>query len=154
MIPFRSFSPDLDPTTPGIITDCTNLIPTLRGYKGGPSGVDVGMDALAAAALTAAVMTKLDGSNRLIAGTTTKLYEKSGTAWTDVSRVSAYNATTTYPWRFAQFGDTSLAVNKGDVIQYSSSGAFADLTAPKAAVMCVSSGFVMIGNTNEATYGD
>lgn len=154
MLPISSFAPDLDPTKPGIITDCTNLVPTLNGYKGGPSGADVGMDALAAAALSAAVMTKLDASNRLFAGTATKLYEKSGSSWTDVSRAAAYNASTTYPWRFAQFGDTSLAVNKGDVIQASSSGAFADLTAPKAAVMCVASGFVVIGNTNEATYGD
>lgn len=154
LIPFSQFAPDLDETTPGIITDATNLVPTLRGYAGAPSGADVGMSALAAAALSATIATKLDASNRLIAGTTTKLYEKSGTSWTDVSRVAAYNASTTYPWRFAQFGDTTLAVNKGDVIQSSSSGAFADLTAPKASVMCVVGGFVMLGNTNDATYGD
>lgn len=155
MVPFTQFAPDLDPTTPGIIVDATNIVPTLRGYAGGPSGVDVGMDALAAAALGAAICTKLDGTNRLFAGTATKLYEKSGTGWTDVSRVAAYNASTTYPWRFAQFGDTSLAVNKGDVLQSISSGAdFADLTAPKAAVMCTAAGFVLLANTNEATYND
>jgi len=154
MIPFTGFMPDNDPMTPGIITDCTNLVPTLRGYAGGPSGVDVGMSALAAAALSAALVVRLDASTRLFAGTATKLYEKSGTAWADVSRVAAYNASTVYPWRFAQFGNTSLAVNKGDVIQSSSTGVFVDLTAPKAAVMCVASGFVLIGNTNEATYGD
>jgi uncharacterized protein YfiM (DUF2279 family) len=55
MIPFSSFSPDIDPTTPGVITDCENLIPTLRGYAGAPSGVSVGMSALAAAALGAAL---------------------------------------------------------------------------------------------------
>jgi len=155
MVPFTQFAPDLDPTTPGIIVDATNIIPTLRGYAGGPSGVDVGMDALAAAALSAAIVTKLDGTNRLFSGTTTKLYEKAGTGWTDVSRVAAYNASTTYPWRFAQFGDSTLAVNKGDVLQTISGGAdFADLTAPKAAVMCTAGGFVMLANTNEATYGD
>ena len=154
MIRFSGFAPDLDPTKPGVITDCTNLVPTLRGYIGGPAGTDVGMDALAAAALTAILATKLDGTHRVIAGTATKLYEKNSTTWTDVSRVAAYNASADDPWRFAQFGDVTLAVNKGDVIQASSSGAFADLTAPKALVMCVASGFVMIGNTNEATYGD
>ena len=154
MIPFTGFEPDNDPTMPGIIKDCTNLIPTLRGYAGGASGADVGMNALAAAALSGAVMTKLDLANRLIVGTLTKLYEKSGTSWSDVSRAAVYNASTTYPWRFAQFGDTSLAANKGDVIQYSSSGAFANLTAPKAALICTVSGFVMVANTNDATYGD
>lgn len=154
MIQFTGFAPDLDPTAPGAITDCTNLVPTLRGYVGAPSGADVGMDALAAAALTASVMTKLDGANRLFAGTTTKLYEKASSAWTDVSRATAYNASDLYPWRYAQFGDASLAINKGDVLQQSSTGAFADVTAPKAAVLCVASGFVVLGNTNEATYGD
>lgn len=59
MIPFQAFAPDLDPTTPGIITDATNMVPTLRGYAGGPSGIDVGMSALAAAALSAALLVKL-----------------------------------------------------------------------------------------------
>tara|TARA_R110002110_G_scaffold134855_4_gene318510 strand:+ start:2063 stop:3505 length:1443 start_codon:yes stop_codon:yes gene_type:complete len=154
--PFSAgFAPDLDPTTEGVITDCTNIVPTLRGFEGAAQGVDVGMDLLPYAALHAGLVVKLDASSRLIAGTATKLYEKSGTSWADVSRTAAYNASTTYPWRFAQFGDTTLAVNKGDVIQASTtSGAFADLTAPKASVITVASGFVILGNTLDATYGD
>lgn len=159
MVPFSSFAPDLDPTTPGIITECTNLVPTLRGYAGGPSGADVGMDALAAAALSAALTVKLDGTKRMFAGTTTKLYEKSSTSWTDVSRVAAYNAGPDSPWRFAQYGDSTIAANKGDVIQTISSGAdFADLTSPKADLVCTAAGFVIVANTNDgttvATYGN
>ena len=113
MTPFSAgFAPDLDPTTEGVITDCTNIVPTLRGFEGAAQGVDVGMDLLPSAALHAGLVVKLDASSRLIAGTATKLYEKSGTSWADVSRTAAYNASTTYPWRFAQFGDTTLAVNK------------------------------------------
>ena len=239
MIKFLGFAPDLDATTPGIITDCTNLSPTINGIKGAASGNDVGMDALAASPLAATVLIKLDLSNRLFAGTTTKLYEKSGTTWVDRSRTTAatatmtiaapavvtwtahgllagttviftttgalptgvvsattyyvisaglsanefqfsatsggaaittsgsqsgthtatgvtpaYGAGLTYPWRFAQFGNTSLAVSKDNVLQSSSSGAFANLTAPKANVICVSNGFVLLGNTSDATYGD
>lgn len=162
MTPFIGFAPDLDPTTPGIVTDLINMVPTIRGtYVGASSGADVGMSALAAAALSAAICTKLDGSNRLFAGTTTALYEKTGTTWNDVSRTvgGAYAATTTNPWRFAQFGNTSLAVNKADALQSISSGTdFAGLSAPTASVMCVNKGFVMLGNTNDGasgtTYGD
>lgn len=155
MIPLLGFSPDLDPTTPGAITACTNLIPTLKGMKGGYSGVDVGLDALAAAAISAAICTKLDASNRLIAGTTTALYEKSGTSWTDRSGTT-YNASSSFPWHFAQFGDTTLAVCKANILQASSSGAFANANAaaPKAGAICTVRGFVMVANTNEATYGD
>lgn len=157
MIPFSAFAPDLDPTTPGVITDITNMVPTLRGYAGAASGTDVGMAALSAAALSGAVVTKLDGTNRLIVGTTTTLQEKSGLTWSDVSRATpAYNATTTNPWRFAQFGNTTLAVNKGDVIQSSVTGAFAavDASAPKAGTICTSSGFVIVANTNDGTDDD
>lgn len=156
MINFTGFAPDVDPTTPGVITACENLIPTLKGYKGGYSGADVGLPALAAAAISATVLVKLDATNRFVAGTETKLYEKSAASWIDVSRAAAYNASASlYPWRFAQFGDTTLAANKGDTLQSSNSGAFADVAgSPKAGAICTVNGFVMLANTNEATYGD
>lgn len=151
-----AFAPDADPTTPGVITACDNLVPTLRGYAGGFSGVNVGMDALPGPAISAAVLSDLGGANRLIVGMATHLYGKSGSSWNDISRATpAYNASETYPWRFAQFGDTSLAVNKGDVLQAFTSGDFDDVSgAPKAALMCVVSQFVMLANTNEGTFGD
>lgn len=159
---FTGFSPDNDPTTPGVITDLTAMVPTIRGsYVGAPTGVDVGMSALASTALGAAILTKLDGTNRLFAGTATALYEKSGTSWNDVSRTvgGAYSATSGNPWRFAQFGDTSLAVCKTVQLQSITSGTdFANVSAPTAAVMCVSNRFVMLANTNNGgsgtTFGD
>lgn len=162
MTPFSGYMPDADPTTSGVITAIESMVPTIRGsYVGAPTGVDVGMDALAAAVLGAAICTKLDGTNRLFAGITTALYEKSGTTWNDVTRAVGgnYAASDTNPWRFAQFGNVSLAVNKTDQLQSISSGTdFANLSAPSASVMCVSNGFVMLGNTNNGgsgtAYGD
>lgn len=155
--PFTGFCPDCDPTAPGVITDVADMVPTVRGtLVGAPTGVDVGQAALAAAALASAICTKLDGTSRLFAGTATALYEKSGATWNDVTRTvgGAYSATTTNPWRFAQFGDTSLAVNKANPVQSISTGTdFADLSAPTASVMCVSNRFVMLGNTNNGSSG-
>lgn len=158
MVPFTNFAPDLDPTTPGVITNATNIIPTLRGFVGGTSGADVGMAALAAAALSASVNIKLDGSIRTFAATTTKIYEKNAATWIDVSRAAAYGASTVNPCRFAQFGNTSLAINKTDQLQSSSAGVFANLNAPTASVMCVWKGFVLLGDTTDGgsgqTFGD
>lgn len=152
MIPFTNFAPDLDPTTPGIITDATNIVPTLRGYAGGPAGIDTGMSALASSALAAAIVVKLDGARRLFVGTANKLYEKSGSSWADVSRVAAYNAGIDNIWRFTQYGDTTIAANKGDVLQAITGGAtFADLVSPKADLVCTASGFVIAANTNNGT---
>jgi hypothetical protein len=149
-----NYAPDLDPATPGIMVDCTNFIPSFKGYKGGYSPLSTGLPALAAACVGSAVLFKLDASNRFFAGTATKLYEAASTSWTDVSRATAYNAGVDNRWHFAQFGNVSLAVNKGDVIQASTSGAFADLTAPKASMIETVGQFVFVGDTTEGTYGD
>ena len=48
------FAPDMDPTVPGVITDCTQLIPTERGMTAAPAAVDAAVvkSCCAAMALT------------------------------------------------------------------------------------------------------
>lgn len=154
MIKYIGFRPDIDPATPGVITDCDDLIPTVRGMKAMPSEVPTLLPALAAAAVGAAVIVKLDGTTRMFAGTATRLYEAGTSSWTDRSKGGAAYTSGTI-WRFAQFGNDTLAVNKSDIVQQSSTGAFSDVTdSPKASVIDAAAGFVMLGATNEATYGD
>jgi hypothetical protein len=156
MTPIAGFSPDADPTTPGVLTDCTNIVPHPSGFKGAPSAVSVGANALAAECRGAVVATKLDGSRRIFAGTQTKLYELNGTSWTDRSAGGgSYTGSSESRWSFCQFGDTTIATNLADAMQSSSSGAFAAIAgAPKAkVVVSASNNFVLAFNTNEGTYG-
>jgi hypothetical protein len=148
------FLPDVDPTTPGVVTSCTNFIPWESGMKGAPTGVTPSdVPALAAACIGAAVVTKLDDTRRIFAGTTTKLYELSSGSWVDRSG-SAYNGGVDTRWSYAQFGDSTLAANLADTIQRSTSGAFADIaTAPKAKIIFSVGSFVMALNTSDTTYG-
>lgn len=148
------FGPDLDPTTPGVLTDCSNIIPTPRGFAAAPTAASTGLSALAAACKGFVVARKLDDTNRLIAGTQTALYERSGTSWSDVSS-GAYTGGAENRWRFCQFGDVTIATNRADVVQASSSGAFAALggTPPKASICETVAGFVMLFDVNDATYG-
>lgn len=158
LVPITEFGPDLDPTTPGVITDASNIIPSVRGYKTGPAPTNPGFDALAATTLGAAVVRKLDNTTRFVVGTATKLYEINGTSWTDRTRGVGgnYNATTDIRWCFAQFGNVTLATNKGDVVQYSSSGAFADISgAPKAKLIETVNQFVMVADLDDGgAFGD
>ena len=148
MIPFTGFLPDADPSTPGLISSCLDMIPTTKGMKAMPSFVSVGLPALSAACLGAAVITKLDGTNRFFAGTETKLYEGGSSSYTDVSRAGDYT-TGDIRWRFTQFGNTSIAANKVDILQFSATGDFADITSsPKAETLDASSGFVMLGGVD------
>lgn len=124
---------------------------------GAPSPVTTQLPALAAACVGAALVRKLDDTTRFFAGTATALYEAAASSWTDRSRTvgGVYTVTSGYRWRFAQYGNISLAVQKGDKLQSSSTGVFADVAAaPKATIVETVGLFVMLFDTNEVTYGD
>lgn len=155
MIPILGFAPDADPTTQGILTDCSHIIPFEAGFMGAPSPVAVQAAVLTAPCRGAVVATKLDGTRRIFAGTQTKLYELTGTTWTDRSKAGSYVGSPESRWSFCQFGDTTIASNLADAMQSSSTGAFADVpTAPKAkVVVSASNNFVIAFNTNDGTFG-
>ncbi len=153
MTPIAGFAPDAELTTPGVLADCSNLVPTLNGMEGGPTAVTPsGVPALAAACQGAAVVTKLDNSRRVIAGTQTKIYELSGGVWTDRTRTTGgdYTGGTESAWSITQFGDATLMANRADVIQRSTTAGFADIAgAPKAEIVFSVGSFVMALNTND-----
>lgn len=159
--PTIGFAPDLDRTTPGILTDCTNLIPSTLGMQAAPSSVATDYAALTEAVTGAALTVQLDGTTRFVAGSASYLKEGSGGSWTDVSRGGGYTASD-LAWRFAQFGSSMLAANKSCKLQRSTSsgGAFADLTAPKASFVTVIDGFAVVADWDDTgmglgtTYGD
>jgi hypothetical protein len=148
-----AFLPDADPITPGIIAACNNIIPTPRGYRSAFTGADLGYGALNSACLGAFAGRQTDGTARLFAGTATKLYEAASGAWTDRTRaVGGAYATSTARWCFAQQGNLTIAVNRYDTPQTTTSGAFANLAAmPKARFVCTAGEFVIIASTDDGT---
>lgn len=149
---FKGFEPDTNNSVPGVIVACQNFIPTLNGYRAANEPTDVGMDALPGECISAAVAELLDGSRRLFAGTTDKLFERNGTSWVDRSG-SVYAATRDSPWEFAQFGNSTIAATAGNNMQRSTGAGFTDLVEIKANHICAAKGFVIAAGTNEATYG-
>jgi hypothetical protein len=165
------FAPDLDPETPGILTDCANIIPTAQKTlsaanslvlaipgelyylttealeelltEDGDFLIDEGFPALTADPTGAFVGKLLDGSKRVIVGTSSELLEVTDAGYTDRSAVGGYTGTNR--WDFAVFGNNILATNKSEAIQQAAPSAdFAAIaTAPKAAIMDIASGFVM-----------
>lgn len=109
------FGPDLDPSTPGVLVDCDNIVPTTKGFSSANSPVDAGFAALDSACKGAYVGTLLDGTKRIIAGTQAKLYDIAGGAWTDRSKAGGYTGLA--PWRFTMFGNNVLAANRSGRIQ-------------------------------------
>lgn len=158
MIPLQGFAPDVDPATPGIITDCTQLVPTSRGMKAAPSAVGIAnLGALTAECRGAAVLQKTSGTRKTYAGTQTRIFDLSSGTWATAS--GTYSGSSENRWSFAQFGDVALATNDTEAIQYATASTFAAVAgAPKARVLVSVPNFVVALNTQDATasatYGD
>lgn len=149
----QGFAPDLDPATPGVLTDCDAIVPATEGLAAANSLVSSGYPALAAAPLSAFVAEQLDGTKRTFAATAAAIYEASAGAWVDRSRVGGYTGSNRT--RFTVFGNAVLSANRSEAIQASIGGAFADIaTAPSAGILVSASGFVMALNINGMTLGD
>jgi len=136
----------MDPMTPGVLTDCHNIIPTLNGFKSGPSLSTVGIPSLSFPCIGASLVVQLDNERRIFAGTSTRIYELTGTTWTNRSKSGGYTPGAENRWRFCQFGNVTIATNQTDKIQFlqAGGGAFADIAdAPIAKIVLVASGFVM-----------
>lgn len=155
-LPFRGFTPSVDPSTPGAVLDCSNLVPTIRGMRAANSPSPFGNPAFPSQVLGAATAELLSGSYRTFAGTATDLYEIVGSANNNVSATAGgYHAGPNNRWRFVQFGNATVATNGVDTLQQSiSSGPFAAIAgAPIAQILEVVQGFVFALGTNDPTYG-
>jgi hypothetical protein len=156
VIELIGFCPDMDPVTPGVMTDCDNIIPFEQGFRAAPTPMDANLAALASECRGAAVTRDLSSNTRMFAGTSTRLYEAGSTAWSDVSDSTAgYSLGDEDRWTFAQFGNTALAATMSKRVQRSAAGSFAEITnAPKAAIIESATNFVLAFHTDETTYGD
>ncbi len=151
-----SFAPDMDPTTEGVLTDCEAVVPSFRGLAGAPSPVDSLVATLPLTVNGAAALLKLDGSSRFFAGQATSIMEASIASWSDVSKTTVAAYTTVLArWRFAQYGNVSLATSKENTLQACTTTLFADVSgAPKADIVETVNQFVFLFNTTDGTYGD
>ena len=153
MTPLIGFTPDAEPTTPGCVPDCNNFIPYEAGMKSAPALVSPGLSALASDSRGAAIIRTLSGTSRLFSGTSSDIYEASGTTWNSVG--SGYSLGSDDRWQFVGFGDSVLAVNSAtNIVRSTGAGFSAVAGAPKAKCIVSTRGFVLIFATNEASYGD
>ena len=149
------FSPDLDPTTDGVLTDCSAVLPSLRGIEGAPAPVSAIVPALSAACQGSASMITLAGNSRTFAATANKIYEAAVGSWNDVTYTAVGNYTTvTGRWRFAQFGSVSLATSLQNTAQASPSALFSKISgAPKADIIETVNQFVICANVVTTSFG-
>lgn len=166
-VPLIAWLPDADPTTPGIMADVLDMLPTTRGYASefalAPSVESVTAGGLPSEPFGAATIRPSSFTPVLLAGTSTQLWRFSGNAVTDVTGATAVPVTSAdTAWRFDAFGDVALTVSTKNPLRATSNvytTAFAAVAgAPAARTMCVQSNFVMLADTSQDsgswTYAD
>ena len=149
-----SWMPDADPTTPGVIVEASNFIPTERGYA-----PDFSMATsqrfpvtLPDRVFSADATFLTSGAAMCLFGTATNLYVADGPTLTLRSRAAPYvTINAGFAWRFATFmtfsGTFVLATNAINDMQVTSNVSttnFSDLAgAPRANTICVQRNFVI-----------
>ena len=155
-IPITGLAPDDEPTKPGVLTDCMNVVPTTNGvkvangwFKRTPSMPTSITGMLRSNTTDGAPVFVLASSTRLSA----YLDPLTPTAHTDTVVAPAYQR-----WAMTLFGNSALVSGDFNRIQQASSASgwtFSEVAdAPKAKVIVSASNFVLAFGTNEATYGE
>jgi hypothetical protein len=157
-IKFGGFEPDQPASVEDIVSG-QNVYPRTAGTYGPVSAFSNNYSALGARCQGAFYSVDSTGNTALWAGTASVLYKlSSGVSFSDVKKVGGYTTATDEVWEFEQFGTRVIATNFADPIQVyvlGSSALFADLSAgaPKAKHCAVVANFLMLGNTNDGTFG-
>lgn len=151
LLPFSEWLPDVSSINGRHTQSVLNVLPQADGYGPMPD-VSVFTAALPAQCRGSFQARKEDGTVRLFAGTSTKLYALDNTslAWTDVSKAAGtYSAlSSTANWSFVQFNDKVIASQANAVMQVidvDTDTEFADLggSPPQAAYLAVVNRFVV-----------
>jgi hypothetical protein len=157
-IPLIAWAPDADPTTPGVLVDVENMLPTPKGYA---PEFELGVPSNWAATLPqecygAAGLVLASGTYAVFIGAGIELYYTDGGALVNRSRTSggAYSLVgANLPWNFAAFQNAVIAVNTNNATQATANHvttAFSDLSgAPRAQTIAVQRNFVIVGNIND-----
>lgn len=154
---FGEWLPDLPYyKNPGLV-EAQNVLPVDGSYGQLLEIEPDGGDLLSAEPQGAFAAVTPDGTTEVYAGDATKLYQRSGAAWTDRSGATYTTPSTGY-WRFTQFDDLVIATNFSDSIQSKTAGAvanFANLSAdaPRARALGIINRFVVAGDTDEVING-
>jgi hypothetical protein len=158
-----AWAPDLDPTTPGILTDISNMLPTARGYAPDFSvAAGVTYTQTLPTQCRGAALVQQSGNFLpiLLLGTATTISAAISGTLLPLTRTTPYVTVTDTQddgWRFGAFGVDALAVSYANQLQTTplpeAGTRFANVSgAPAAGTMCVQSGFVMLANINDGAF--
>lgn len=152
-ITFTEWTPD-QPSIVENLSVAKNVVPAAVGFVPFPTAVDY--SAAASENINNIFAGRFSATTNVFAGGATKLFKLDGStlAMNNVSKAGNYS--NVERWRFIQFGDTVIAANNVNKLQYwtlGSSSLFSDLAAaaPVAKFVTVVRDFVVCANLDSGT---
>lgn len=150
MVKFGHWSPDR-PYLDGALSEARNVIPAGEGYVPMPT-LEVLTSAVTGTVL-GAFSSRLVGSlSKTYVGTSSYIYERNGTGWSDVSLGAGYTLTDAR-WEFTQWGSDIYACSIDVALQKqtAATGDFAAVSGgPKAACIANVREWVVVGDLDES----
>lgn len=150
MVKFGPWAPD-QPYTDGAMIDVCNAISYAGKYRALPTESEVSVS-LVTGVLQGFSSRLVNGNSKTYIATASKIYERSGAGWTDVSN-GTYTLASGSRWEFAQYKSNVYACSIDETLQYqvSASGNFADVSGgPKAACIGNVREFIVVGDVDES----
>lgn len=150
MIKFGPWVPD-QPRLEGSIQEALNIRPSGERYKSLPRPSTISTSAVSGDPRGGFSSRNVGGSSKTYVGTATKLYERNGAGWTDVTGVT-HTVADLDRWEFAQYADDIYACSGSITLQVQSggSGNFGSVTVgPVANCISVVRQFVVVGDVTE-----
>lgn len=174
VIPFGNWKPDVPTPMNDGMPFSLNLVPKANGFYGPEKALAVVGDNQSTTPFGAALKAHGSlhsrppapgenpqyyvGTFAVSDGASKLLQREESGAWQDVSRIGGYNVTASNQWRFANFGNKVLAVNRGNTIQISDGGdgdVFANVNADlRGADIATVRGFAVTINIVDSEYGE
>lgn len=151
-----TFAPDQDTSwesLPGGLQGAINFVPTARGTLATWACENtIASHTSTTEPQIGYILRKNDGSARFFLCNKQSVVEYTSTSAVTDRSGTTYSASTE-TWTAATFGDTQIFTNLLDPVQKSTTGALSDLggSPPKAQLVAVNLGFVMLANINDGT---
>ena len=152
MIPFPEWTPDRPPASSGL-QKAKGCYAVAGGYRGMPT-LGVTTSAFSGICIGVFSAPSIAGNPQTYLGTASKLYQRDGEDWDDVSQGGGYTIASDDRWEFWQWGDNVYAASRSDLLQKQTgaTGTFADVSGgPKANCLFRIGQFLVVGDVYDST---
>lgn len=151
MIEFGPWAPD-QKYLQGGLTEAVNVIPVGKDYRAMPTASVISASAVTGTVVGGFSSRLVESLSKTYVGTSSKLYERNGASWTDVS-TGTYTLAVGSRWEFSQYGSDIYAISIDEPLckQTAGTGSFTVVSGgPQGACLANVRRWMVVGDLDES----